>query len=119
MQCQVCNAEMRQIPAGISKSTGKPYQSFMACPNKCKQPRPEYNPSTFTKFVAKPEYVPTPTEQPDWDGINQKKTDDIRANVALKMTSEIIAAGIVPINEWKKWTDEFYSYQPKDSNPFI
>lgn len=43
--CQICGSEMKLIPAGTSKKTGKPYQSFMACPNKCKSPinntRPE------------------------------------------------------------------------------
>lgn len=31
---------MKQIPAGVSKKTNKPYPAFMACPNKCK---PSYN----------------------------------------------------------------------------
>lgn len=37
--CAVCGKEMKQIPAGVSKTTGKPYNSFFACSNKCKQPR--------------------------------------------------------------------------------
>lgn len=36
--CKICNSEMKLIPAGVSKATGKPYQSFMACPNKCRTP---------------------------------------------------------------------------------
>jgi len=29
--CPKCGAELRTIPQGISKKTGKPYQAFMAC----------------------------------------------------------------------------------------
>ncbi len=36
--CQICGSELSLIPAGVSKKTGKPYNSFMACPNKCKSP---------------------------------------------------------------------------------
>lgn len=38
--CAVCGQPMIQIPAGVSKTTGRPYQAFMACPNRCKQPKP-------------------------------------------------------------------------------
>jgi hypothetical protein len=38
-QCAVCGSEMKLIPAGVSKKTGKPYSAFMACPNKCQQPK--------------------------------------------------------------------------------
>lgn len=36
-KCQVCGQELKTIPAGISKTTGKPYKEFTACPNRCKQ----------------------------------------------------------------------------------
>ena len=42
------------------------------------------------------------------------QSDDIRANVALKMVSEILSAGVVPITEWQKWADAFYNYVPND-----
>lgn len=29
--CPVCNSEMRLIPAGISKKSGKPYDAFYGC----------------------------------------------------------------------------------------
>jgi|SRR3990172_7727157 len=34
MICPKCKSEMKLIPAGISKKTGKPYQAFYACPDK-------------------------------------------------------------------------------------
>ncbi len=33
--CPGCGAELKTIPAGISKSTGKPYDSFISCSNRC------------------------------------------------------------------------------------
>lgn len=38
-QCKVCGSPMKTIPPGISKKTGKPYNSFEACPKGCQQPR--------------------------------------------------------------------------------
>lgn len=38
--CAVCNQPMKQIPAGVSRSTGRPYGAFMACEDKThKQPQ--------------------------------------------------------------------------------
>ena len=33
--CQGCGAQMKMIPAGVSKTTGRPYQAFEACSAKC------------------------------------------------------------------------------------
>ena len=44
--------------------------------------------------------------------IQDKKTDDIRANVALKMVSELGATGQININEWEEWANKFYYYSP-------
>lgn len=38
MQCQSCNQPLKLIPAGVSRKTGKSYNSFYACINKCQQP---------------------------------------------------------------------------------
>jgi hypothetical protein len=36
--CPVHNAPWKTVPAGVSKRTGKPYDSFMACPvDRCDQ----------------------------------------------------------------------------------
>ena len=37
--CAVCSKPMRLIPAGVSKNTGKAYDAFYACPDRCKQPK--------------------------------------------------------------------------------
>ncbi len=33
--CQQCGSVKKQIPAGVSKKTGKPYKAFSACPKNC------------------------------------------------------------------------------------
>ena len=38
MKCQICDLEMKLIPAGVSKKTGRPYKEFWACPDKCQKP---------------------------------------------------------------------------------
>lgn len=48
--CNVCGSELKIIPAGVSKKTGKSYSAFTACPNKCKtswnnpSPKPQNEP---------------------------------------------------------------------------
>jgi hypothetical protein len=34
--CEKCGQPLKHIPAGTSKTTGKPYNAFWACPNKCR-----------------------------------------------------------------------------------
>lgn len=36
-RCIECGAILKLIPAGVSKSTGKPYKAFYACPDKHRQ----------------------------------------------------------------------------------
>lgn len=40
MICNFCGATLKEIPAGVSKKTGKPYKAFTACPSGCKQDKP-------------------------------------------------------------------------------
>ncbi len=32
--CPFCQAEVREVPAGVSRRTGKPYKAFWACSNR-------------------------------------------------------------------------------------
>ena len=45
-KCATCSQELKVIPAGVSKKTGRAYNSFTACPNKCQQPRSQGSSST-------------------------------------------------------------------------
>jgi len=37
-KCAVCGKEMKFVPHGVSKKTGRPYEEFWSCPDRCKQP---------------------------------------------------------------------------------
>lgn len=38
-KCVICGKEMKLIKAGVSKRTGKPYEAFYSCPDRCQQPK--------------------------------------------------------------------------------
>lgn len=52
-QCAICRSELKTIPAGTSKTTGKPYQAFLACPNRCIQPKGAIPPQQSQQSTAK------------------------------------------------------------------
>ena len=105
--CPTCKSQLKFVPAGVSRKTGKPYQGFFTCPNRC--PKPAYSPTYAPQDTNVPQ---EPEPKSDWDKINNGKSNDIRANVALKMVSEILAGGQIPLSDWKLWADNFYNYNP-------
>ena len=34
MKCEVCGSDIKNIPAGVSKKSGKPYNAFQVCSNR-------------------------------------------------------------------------------------
>ena len=69
MNCAICNQTLKQIPAGVSKATGKPYNAFWACADKThKQPRTSTYP-VQTQPVAQNNVNLTPVK-PNWDAIS-------------------------------------------------
>lgn len=111
-QCLICGKTMVEVPAGVSKKTGKAYNAFMACPDKCQQPR--NSTSSYVPYKATQANSSPVTPQ---GGINSR-TEDIRSNVALKMVSEIIAGGQIKVEDWEKWANIFYNYTPNIKDPF-
>ena len=68
MVCQICGSQKNQIPAGVSKKTGKSYNAFWACPNKCNQtqaPQPTYTAPKV--WDNRPSAQKT---EPNWEDIN-------------------------------------------------
>lgn len=42
MNCPIHNVPFKTVPAGVSKSTGRPYNAFEACPERgCKEKPPK------------------------------------------------------------------------------
>lgn len=112
--CTICGQNLSQIPAGVSKKTGKPYNAFMACPNKCQQnnypqapvqqnvPISPVQPQNTVQATTQPPVVPVKTT-----------ANDIRENVVLKMISELVSAGKIQLDQWESWANNFYYYEPK------
>lgn len=84
--CQICGAVMKVVPAGVSKKTGKPYNSFTACPEGHQQPRGVVTQPTASQIA----------KQPDWENIAIGKvrhgvaTAMIQANYDLEKATEEI-----------------------------
>jgi hypothetical protein len=69
---------MKTIPAGVSKKTGKPYNSFTACPNRCQSPQqPRFNPS--------PDAFKSPTSNQDGQSILADEVIALKANFNERM----------------------------------
>jgi len=60
----MCGQEMRLVPAGVSKKTGRAYTEFWACPNRCEKPK--------TVTMSAPNVSPL-IEKPNWDEISWGK----------------------------------------------
>lgn len=56
--CNNCGVELKLIPAGISKKTGRPYSDFWACPNGHKQ-APGANPAPRPATAQSYDWAPT------------------------------------------------------------
>ena len=50
MQCTVHGTEFKVVPAGVSKVSGKPYQSFMACSERGCREKPPRAETPVAKF---------------------------------------------------------------------
>lgn len=48
-KCSICGSPMKTIPAGVSKATGKPYNSFEVCEKGCRKPSP--NDEKFERLI--------------------------------------------------------------------
>ena len=81
------------------------------------RPKPSQNAPQAENSSPAPEFLKTSQPENTYNQEIDKKalptqSQEIRANVALKMVSEIIASGQIGLEEWKKYADEFYNYKP-------
>lgn len=96
-QCLVCGQEMKIIPAGVSKTTGKPYSSFAACPNKCKQP------SSYNQTNASPTFDKSykMIQDKKIEGMYNEKKDNIKWLNALNNATLLVAHKVVAVEPGK------------------
>ena len=88
--CAVCGNEFKLIPAGVSKKTGKPYQAFMSCPNRCVQPKGNPAPSPADVFKGE---LTQETKQDHIDKAVEAKRNGINASVALNNAVNFLKDG--------------------------
>jgi hypothetical protein len=81
VNCPGCGAEMKNIPAGVSKSTGKPYEAFSACSNKC-----GWKPSKGGRLVESA--LPTKHIQPE-------PTNDLKERTMLMSYAKDIVVALL------------------------
>ena len=108
--CAICQMPMIMVPAGVSKTTGRPYNSFPACQDRThKQPRavPIYpqQPVYQVPVQNAPQVNFKPQEAvktPNWDAISKGK---VRHGVALEAIKKDMALD-VKTDKWiKNWTN--------------
>jgi len=51
MDCPACGSEIKEVPAGVSKKTGKPYNAFQVCSNKLCGWKPAQKPGYTSTLV--------------------------------------------------------------------
>ena len=49
--CPICQSEFKQVPAGVSKKTGQPYQAFIACSQMGCKGKPSSNLANIQKLA--------------------------------------------------------------------
>lgn len=103
MLCPTCNSAIKIIPAGISKKTGKPYNSFQACSNReCSY----VVGATYQQPVAPqnaPQAVKQPSNEPnspDWDLIALGK---VKHGVACAFIQAGKVFSPVDMQPWVDW----------------
>ena len=86
--CSKCGSPIKIIPAGISKKTGKPYNSF----SKCESCGNTQNFGGNAPSYQKKSYQPLPEK--DWDTINAKKNENIAFLNARNVAGALLSAAI-------------------------
>ena len=114
--CNICGSSFKTIPAGISKGSGKPYQAFVACSKFGCKGKPGGSAPQETYVSPNMQVSPQNTNIAPNLGKNSTPTlntdDSIRANVALKMVSELASANVIQLIDWERWANKFYHYKP-------
>jgi len=69
LKCNIHGEDMKLVPAGMSKKTGKPYNAFYACPDRsCKETAPAMNePSVAPQKPLTSAGEEEPMMRADWD----------------------------------------------------
>ena len=101
-QCAICGQEMKLIPAGVSKVTGRPYQAFFACADKThKQPRAgQTMPTPVQNFGSGLDKM---NEDKKWQDSSRGKVRHGFAIEAYKLGLPLDVTTASQINSWTEY----------------
>lgn len=120
MNCQNCGSEMKMIPAGVSKTTGKPYNAFFACPNKCPKSsissqvaRVGVQTDPYQKVMAvKNDYIEKAQERKD-ESIKMSRSISGAYTIVSALIQSGMLANEMDINhKLQQYTDMLYNLEP-------
>ena len=125
MKCEICGAEKNYIKAGISKTTGNPYQAFWGCPNKCKKQNPTMPQNTSTTSNIPISNLMDKKEEAIREA-QDRKAEYIKIAQAKTSAGEIVAAmikvGELKSSDWfikyKDIANQIYKYNLETEIPF-
>lgn len=124
--CPACGAEMRWQQAGVSQRTGRPYNGFFTCPNRCPK-----NQGGFSGQVARTGIQTDPMKQViDYKGksieqAQDRKEESIRIlnskNGAADITVALLEKGFIQPKDievtFAKYCTYIYEFEPVDKTP--
>jgi len=93
MFCPNCDAEMKLVPAGVSKKTLKPYNAFWSCPE-CKE---KVNITAEPGFTKEFRTSPLPVK-PKANGTNADMRLSYRKDLMCSVLDNYSSDGTAPIN---------------------
>ena len=128
-KCPKCGSDIKLVPAGVSKRTGRPYNAFQACSNRECDWKPEQK-----SFTPRPAKTAQMKEVIDYKagGINKfqdRKEYGMRLSAANRDATILITTFFPELKDpdlikktWLKWREWLYNRmaeQPQpDSDPF-
>ena len=94
--CPVHNVPFKQVPAGVSKTTGKPYSAFMACPERgCREKPQQQGGWTAVREQVAARVAPEKAvmTKADWEAKDARTNSSILLQVAFKAAVEMAVSG--------------------------
>lgn len=124
MQCPTCGSEMRLIPAGVSRTSGKPYNQFFSCPNRCPKPPRTFGPASGSRNQGIAEAQNRKGEM--IEKAQDRKDEGMRTLNSKKGAADITVAllekGLIQQKDieitFARYCQYIYEYEPNENSPY-
>lgn len=113
--CNNCHSILDLIPAGVSKKTGKPYNAFYVCPNKCVQQKGAWDFSQDKKDIEEMQqdqsnFTKWPKRQGEGNGTWEAKDRRIAREAALHYVCILHTGHKTPVDMIMEDAEEFVNF---------